>query len=189
MSRVTELAEAEAARAEAEDAKPRPGPEPEHKPEPELEPPKEGGDKAAKAMDGHITRYVTRVAEIMGEDFALVFPCAACAEGIPGFVFTAPSAEPDYLEDPDTMTCPRCAGWTKLRSGAKDEVNRLKACSQCAGTGYVQRPATQPNYGYPPPPTGSVSYVPAASALDNRDQWGRAQGHPQWGVDPDTIGR
>jgi hypothetical protein len=51
-------------------------------------------------------------------------------------IAAAPTAA-DLQPASDTETCPECAGWGDVLTGAKVERGRIKPCSRCTGTGYI----------------------------------------------------
>lgn len=119
----------------------------------------------------------------LGTEFTLV-PGEDGAE----LEFRAPREEPPYEKAPDKDECPECAGYGMVLTGAKAEHGRVAPCSKCAGNGWVlvarDMPTPEPAYFPALPPTPSENA--AAVGLAN-DAWGRAAGHPHWGVPPASI--
>lgn len=172
---------AEATEAPDTDTEPDTDPEP-VQPEPELdtEPSAQAQiEKATKALAKEDERHAKRVAEIMGEDFALVHSCPACADFAAGFTLTDPDAGPPVLHGEQYEACGTCNGYGVVLTGALTDHGRTQTCTPCAGQGYVTKQAAPVQL---PPPPAAMQQTGAANAADVL----RAQGYMV--IDPPTSG-
>jgi hypothetical protein len=179
-------------RAQENEPDPEPDPEPEPEPEPEPTPePQSVSERDLKALGKVTETYTNGLKRVMGADFEALHECPTCTEQILGYVFAAPEPLDMFEVDPDKRECPTCKGYGQLRSGSKTD-NALTMCMTCTGNGYVTYQQQQPAYTPPPgtaPGTVPTGYLPASSdQMPTRDQWGRALGHPHFGMDPSSIG-
>ena len=162
-------------------------------------------EKRMRALDNEAMRHGKRVADIMGDDFALLIPSPI--DWTPGFLFD-PSQMPlppeavaaldallgrslgAELRDDDTKeTCDRCAGLGLLRTGSKVQNQDVLPCQTCLGQGWVNKAAMATNVT----PITPGSYAPnvqqgAQPVTVVRDPWGREQGQAHFGLDPNVVG-
>jgi len=182
-------AEAESTEAEeAEEAESEPVAEPEHEPTPEPPPVEE---KALKALGKVVETYANGLRRVMGDDFDALHECPTCVAIVPGFVLELPSPLDDFKPATDKTMCVSCNGHGQVISGAKN-ANALVMCMDCTGNGYVSiTPPQSVQQWQPPNGAGQVpvGYLPSsADQMPTRDQWGRPLGHPQFGMDPASVG-
>lgn len=212
MSAATELANAEADAVEAElgpDEELEPDGEQEAEPEPEPEPESEASIQAklkriSDQVDREDNRHEKRYAEILGDDFGMYAPCPLCQ--LAGYAFTYPpgtmpdeqraavalvlgeTAGTEYQQAPWAETCLTCAGNGVVLSGAATEHGRLIPCRDCNGSGWREKLAPPPTpifqaVAQPPAPQPFVGPDPSLPG----DKWGRQQGHPHYGIDPNLV--
>ena len=191
MSTAAQLAreEADAVEAEeAEEAETETEPEPEPAPEPEPEPPAPPTDKAIERV---LTTYYNGIKRVLGPAAEEMHPCPSCADQLPGFVLSLPTPVDELNEDPETKTCPQCAGKGSLKTGAAFGYVETAArmCGMCAGQGFVPKftnteiQRTMDNGGIPP------GYMVAdREMMPTLDSWQRPMGHPHFGIPPSSIG-
>jgi hypothetical protein len=188
---------------------PEPEPEPDDQPAPEPAPqPAPMGEKElaalGKKIDAENERHEKRLRELYGEQFEAMRDCPLCLTE--GFMFPLPLEARDPaqveavraalgeltapdLQDADWLElCPKCDGWGKVKTPAKNAENAEVNCRECASRGYREKvepaiawtpPAPPPTYGngapFAPPVYGEV------------DQWNRPSTHPHFGRDPVSV--
>jgi hypothetical protein len=161
--------------------------------------------KMTERLDKEDERHKNRYAEVLGDQFAEMGPCPRCLTR--GFIYSPDKfpvpdeqvaavqaslgllAEPELLEATDAVRCEACDGWGMVKTGAQNEQGAIKACTRCAGQGWVA----------PSPAAPVATFTSSAPLRENGspddeyasampDAWGRPVGHPHWGQDPATIG-
>lgn len=224
MGNVADLARAEAERAEAEqpddaDAEAEADEQPaEHVDQPaEGEQPPEQTPEQAQAMseramaammdklEKEAARHSKRIAEIMGDDFALLLPCPL--DFTPGFIWSPEVApvpdevkeavrlvigeqpRPDLRQAPDKTTCDECDGAGRTLTGALPSAQYELPCRKCNGQGWMANVSAAPLSLSPTPlvPAANVN-GPAATPERGPDAWGRPGSHPHWGINPADVG-
>lgn len=142
MSNAAELAREEADRVEAEEAAAAADDATDDATDDAPEEPSSNvsTDKALAAIAKEGDRHAAAVAKIMGDDFALVYPCPTCSEGIAGFTFEAPNNHGGLLPVDEFLTCDKCDGYGQVYTGARDSATWHTTCRKCAGQGYVEVP-------------------------------------------------
>lgn len=142
-SHVMEIAEQEAAEAEAEAAEEEEAEETvaEEAVEVDEASAQKNAEKAIAAIEKENVRHAKRVSEIMGDDFALVYPCTHCLDFSAGFTFTPPEEMPEMLFGRDYERCQWCNGHGKVKTHSVAEHGRENTCEDCNGQGYTRRPA------------------------------------------------
>jgi hypothetical protein len=158
-----------------------------------------------RKLDAEAERHAKRVAEIMGDDFALLVPSPI--DWTPGFIFgvdgmlPAPSqleeldailgraAGPDLKAAKDAQACEACNAIGDVLTGSRKEGQVTKPCTSCGGTGWTPKLAeAQP----PLVVTNIEAYTNGAVAQPNQfpvaDRWGRPAGHPHYGLEPAFVG-
>ncbi len=212
MATLTQLVEEEAARAEAEEPEEEEAEAEEPEPEPEPEEPEEAEEPEALAVIGEEEirkaekareAQRKRLAGILGETY-VAHECIFCSglgftpepppvgttltvvEGEDGLAFEAqPPAPPvPLLPAPDKEMCPECDGYGEVLSGSKAPHGAITVCSKCSGNGWVIVPRAEPVGALTMPP---MTVTPPPSLEGVPDAWGRAFGHPHWGVPPAQI--
>lgn len=157
-------------------------------------------EKAAKRIDTAKTTYAKKVAEVMGEDFALVHACPLCTTFAPGFRFDTEVPEdvkqavrveiglPDvanYKQTEAFWACQTCGGLGAVATGSQVVGKETHRCHTCQGKGY-QTTLSQP---------GPTAGAPLAAVADDdgdglpnvppdADPWGRVPSDPLYGVMP-----
>ena len=185
-------------------------PEPEPEGEPELLAPspadqQETWDKAAASAQ----TWRRRVENLFGEDFEALTGCPLCPDNLPGFIIPeALSPElrkqvidylqgqdaPEMTQEPGIEACDVCNGWGEALTGSKVPGKQTKLCSKCSGNGWTtnqDRQQWEQNavlrgqaaLAVVPP----VTFSPATITLPQTDQWGRPQGSPFYGHDPQYM--
>lgn len=213
MSEISEKARAEAEEVEKEEAEEAELEEEEaEEAEPEAEPDPELSSEAVlqrdKSLESEAKRHETRLATLHGaEEWELYNMCPLCiGDGflvpwsngeLPDEQFAAITAlaghmpAVELIEDSDYQGCTHCGGAGETRISEPNPRGVTKQCDKCLGSGYV--PAA-PKFAQPAPlatlQNGTEPVVipsnwgsPAAN-----DQWGRAAGHPHYGIDPAIAG-
>lgn len=118
-------------------------------------------DKALKAMEKENDRHATAVAKIMGEDFALVYPCQHCVDFASGFTFTPPEESGKLKRGEEFQTCDKCDGEGQVDTGAKKTATWHTTCRKCNGQGYIEVPLPSV-YEAPAPAPASTNLNEAA---------------------------
>ena len=180
-------------------------PEPEPEPEPHEPSSQTVLDQRARNLEGETRRHEKALRKIYGDDFETLAVCPLCLSD--GYIIPAPPgamppeqweavqlaagqlAEENYREADFAETCPTCDGWGKVLSGSKDPTHRTIPCRPCEGKGWKAKlgePAPLPTFTLPapPPPNGAASI----DWTRPRDQWGRPEGHPHFGMEPSLVG-
>lgn len=213
MSTATEIAEREALEAEAENPDDEPEPdepepdEPGNEPEPEpAEPPSDvAAEQAFVKLDKAAQNYGKAVMKAVDGSPVAPDKCPCCS--IPGLVFPYNPEDIDdydrklavdayfgapevkYRKDTTRVECPDCDGHGRVLTGSKHVNHLTDNCMTCAGQGYVaatSTAATQPPlYSIP---TGNPIGPPNPPPGMPNDQWGRAWGALNYGIDPSTNG-
>lgn len=156
-------------------------------------------------LEREAERHAKRVAEIMGEDFALLVPSPV--DWTPGFIFNVEGMLPEpeqlaaldaimgrgsfetYSPAPDAEGCETCNALGEVLTGSKKDGQRTKPCSDCTGTGWrhkmlppaaVQQLPNSTQQGF------SIAAPP--NTVQVADQYGRPFGHPHYGMNPASIG-
>ena len=196
----TEPTEPEPTEPEPEPDTPLEGPEPEPEPtEPEALTEKEIG-KRIDALEREKERHAKRVSEILQEEALDLVVCEACEVAIPGFHYPAAmypadssqralyellggGAEAQFMHPSLYVICETCNGHGQVLTGARNDLNRLKACPDCGTAGYHDRNAQRPNVvALPQPqPPGQPSEQPQPQTVDV-DFLQRPRGHPNFGL-------
>jgi hypothetical protein len=158
-----------------------------------------------RKLDAEAERHAKRVAEIMGDDFALLVPSPI--DWTPGFIFgvegmlPAPSqlealdailgraTAPDLKAAKDAQACEACNAIGDVLTGSRKEGQITKPCTSCGGTGWVPKLAEAP-------PSQIVSNVAMYTNTETNqpnqfqvaDRWGRPVGHPHYGLEPAYVG-
>lgn len=162
-------------------------------------------EKLTEKLAREADRHAKRVQEIMGEDFALLVPSPV--DWTPGFIFNVPEMHPfpeqvdallalvgrtadaELLEAEDAQACDKCNALGRTLTGSRVDGQVTKPCGKCNGTGWVTRfapvvvPQTFPNGG-----NVSTGQPISPDTFQVKDQWGRPNGHPHFGLDPVTVG-
>jgi hypothetical protein len=212
MSAATEIANAEADKVEAElgpDEELDPDGETDEEPEPEPEGESEASiqariKKISDQVDREDERHVKRYREIFGEEFDSTYKeCPLCQ--LAGWAFPYDGNMPeeqrqvvalvigedggtDYKEAQFSQTCDACDGLGQVLSGAKTPHGQLVVCRKCTGNGWIEKlpaPISLVPPAAPSPPPGVPFAGPDPSLAP--DQWGRQQGHPHYGIDPNLV--
>lgn len=196
--REEEDAHADEAQSEPEEVEPEPEPEPEGH--------AIGPDELRKA-ERAIDSQRKKLAGILGDDY-VSHDCVLCGgigfvpelppigttftieEGEAGPVLRAeaPLSDADLLQAPDKGPCDECGARGFVLTGSKNPNAKMAPCSKCSGNGWVQKAREVPMQSFglaPNTTTGTPS--PSAVAGMGPDAWGRAAGHPHWGVPPASI--
>ena len=162
-------------------------------------------DALTKKLEAEAARHEKRVAEIMGEDFALLVPSPV--DWTPGYIFNVPEMHPqpeqvaalhallggvapvDFPDDPGRTTCDMCLGTTKLKTGSLDPIEAALPCRFCQGHGWTG----EGNPKIEPVHIASVTHLvqgdpPQPNTLQVADRWGRPVGHPHYGLEPAFVG-
>jgi hypothetical protein len=159
-----------------------------------------------KKLEGEAVRHRNAVGRILDGDITDLVTCPLCLEHIPGYLFD-PTRVPfpedvklgleqllgmsnDFVQDPKYEECPNCRGWGRTLSGARNMEHKTKLCDTCGGNGYVPKGSANV-FQIPQPITNATVALPATYAThpsEGPDQWGRAPGHPEYGIDPNLVG-
>lgn len=162
-------------------------------------------DQLTKRLESEADRHAKRVAEIMGDDFALLVPSPV--DWTPGFIFNVPEMHPtpeavaalhallgevppaDYPDDPGRQACDVCLGTSKLKTGSLDPNEGALPCRFCMGHGWIGEgnPKVQPLQLVPPVASENGAQQ-QPNALQVADRWGRPFGHPHYGLEPAYVG-
>ena len=162
-------------------------------------------DALTRKLEAEAARHAKRVAEIMGDDFALLVPSPV--DWTPGYIFNVPEMHPtpDAIEElyallgenapvdmqpaTDAEACEACNALGEVLTGSRKPGQQTKPCVSCGGTGWKPKAAplapvapityTQPQPQYPGN-GGSANTFP--------DQWGRPLGHPHYNIAPADVG-
>ena len=177
MSAATELARAEADAVEAEDVDTD---EAEDEADDEAEAAAESSsnvsmEKALQKLEAENVRHGKRVAEIMGDDFALVHVCTHCQDFAAGFTLTPPDEAPPLVHGGEFQRCGKCNGYGQVLTGALTDHGTTTTCRGCSGQGYIE--VVLPLAPLPPMPGQSNQHASLANEL-------RAQGFMV--IDPPT---
>lgn len=149
-------------------------------------------------------RHAKRVADIMGDDFALLVPSPV--DWTPGFIFNVPEMLPfpeqvaeldaligragaeDFEDAPDAEACSQCHAKGHTKTGSLVDGQRTKPCGKCNGSGWVTKmpplvSVPQPDY------TQNATHGQPISpdVYQVKDSWGRPANHPHFGIDPVSI--
>lgn len=157
-----------------------------------------------RKLENEASRHEKRVAEIMGDDFALLVPNPT--DWTPGFIFNVPemhpvpeqiaelhallghASAPELREAEDAEGCEKCNALGEVLTGSRKPGQETKPCSACSGTGWKTKMPTAPQM-----PTVTFAQQPANGAqvtpetYQVKDSWGRPHGHPHFGIDPVAI--
>lgn len=162
-------------------------------------------EKRMAQLDKESARHAKRVAEIMGDDFALLVPSPV--DWTPGFLFNVPEMLPqaeqvdallsllgrtdprDLRAAPDAEVCETCNGWGVGLTGSKAQGQETKPCKDCQGNGWRTKvqplaPVVTYDYGQNTGTAGPPPNTPFQAA----DRWGRPSGHPHYGLEPAQVG-
>lgn len=155
-------------------------------------------------LEREADRHAKRVAEIMGDDFALLVPSPV--DWTPGFIFDIPPMHPtpdqvaalhailgqaapaEYPFDPDREACDVCEGTGNLRTHSHVPAEVALPCRFCQGHGWVGEgnPKIEPFKLAPVQPLPAGAPV-TPDTYQVKDSWGRPAGHPHFGIDPVAI--
>lgn len=162
-------------------------------------------DTLTKKLEAEAERHAKRVAEIMGDDFALLVPSPV--DWTPGFIFNVPEMHPDetalatldailgrgasaeLLPAEDAEACPKCNALGEVLTGSRKDGQKTKPCAACSGTGW--RTKLQPVSPPPAPPATTTNGTTSGYNINQvpiPDAWGRQQGHPHYGIPPAQVG-
>jgi len=170
-------------------------------------------DARHNKLDAEAQRHEKRVAEIMGDDFALLI--RSPLDWTPGFLWN-PAVAPlppeiagatmallgvespaDYAHDPGRQTCDKCNGLGQLATGSLVQEQATLPCRFCRGYGWTgegnpeQLPAPTPIvpqvYATSGAPT-TATLPPPNQPVQAADRWGRPAGHPHYNIDPAQVG-
>jgi hypothetical protein len=162
-------------------------------------------DKLTRQLEKEAERHAKRVAEIMGDDFALLVPSPV--DWTPGFLFNVAEMLPtpeqvaelhallgggapvELREAEDARSCDKCNGLGDVLTGSRKPGQETKPCSGCGGVGWVHKAAP---VALVAPIAGTASQmpvsVPTPETYQVKDSWGRPMGHPHFGLDPVSVG-
>ena len=174
----------------------------------EAQPAQPRSQKEIEELQGKLERegerHAKRVAEIMGDDFALLVPNPT--DWTPGFLFNVPEMLPfpeqvaafdaiigrgasaELAEAEDAEGCDKCNALGEVLTGSRKQGQETKPCSACNGTGWKTK-----LYPVAPPAqlsgsiSGNVSGPVTPDTYQVKDSWGRPRGHPHFGIDPVSI--
>jgi hypothetical protein len=158
-----------------------------------------------RKLEAETKRHENVLRKVYGDDFADLAVCPCCLSD--GWIIPAPpGAFPpeqweavkmacgqegdvqfkmaDYAEP-----CPQCEGWGKVATGSHVPDLGTPLCRDCNGQGWreKQAPLTAVPQWTPTPPAPATETL----ALDwtrPRDAYGRPEGHPRFGIDPQYNG-
>jgi len=162
-------------------------------------------DDLTKKLEAEAARHEKRVAEIMGDDFALLVPSPV--DWTPGFIFNVPEMHPtpeavatlhallgqsapvELREADDAEGCDKCNALGEVLTGSRKPGQETKPCTACTGTGW--RTKAQQLQAVPTP----TIYTGTGTTLGNgpnqfpvADRWGRPYGHPHYNIEPANVG-
>jgi hypothetical protein len=162
-------------------------------------------EKVLKKLDNEAERHVKRVAEIMGDDYpeqrawALTFPPDKYfppdaapfppehKEAVLGILGIQPG--PEFAESPDAEPCETCKALGKTLTGSLVPEQRTKLCKDCQGAGWKPKAVIVGGTNLPPlNPEANGGETGGAATISIPDVWGRAPGHPHYGVPPAQVG-
>jgi hypothetical protein len=161
-------------------------------------------DELTKKLEAEAQRHAKRVAELMGDDFALLVPSPV--DWTPGFLFNVPEMLPspdavaaldailgraggvEFLPAEDAEACSKCNALGQVLTGSRAPGQETKLCVTCNGAGWVtkQIPYTPPvlvQNGAVQPNSATVQPNQPIAA----DRWGRPYGHRDYGLDPSLV--
>jgi len=192
------------------DAEPDEDEDEELEPEPEPSEPSEPSSETVlaerhKALASETRRHETRLRTIYGNDFESLAVCPLCLAD--GWIVPAPPgamppeqweavqlasgqvAERVLLKAKHTIRCEDCDGWGMVDTDARNEHTNEIQCPACEGKGWKAKLGEQhppPTFALPvpPPPNGAVSI----DWTRPKDNWGRPEGHPHFGMEPSLVG-
>lgn len=162
-------------------------------------------DALTKKLEAEAVRHEKRVAELMGEDFALLVPNPT--DWTPGFIFNVPEMHPtpeavaelhallgggspvELKPATDAEACEACNALGEVLTGSRKPGQETKPCVACGGTGWKPKSAplapVAPLPAYTPPNSGTN--VPP-NAFTGPDAWQRPFGHVHYGIPPAQVG-
>lgn len=216
MSRATEIAEREAAEAEAEnpDAEPAEPIEPDDDEEDEAEEAEEAPSEPSslsqvenidKALGAERKRHAKALAKALGDQWEHFAMCPLCQVDGYAMPYGPGEIEPSQRdaimtvmgeggpghvrEHPTKVRCDFCDGWGKLYTGSRDAAYEYDACIKCGSSGTMDKTvAERPLQAVPAPTVYPWDETPPAPVVSpNVDRWGRNMGHPDFGLDPNSI--
>ena len=122
--------------------------------------------KVLAAMDRENNRHARAWAKLVEVEVEELHECPTC-DGI-GFTPEPVAGESELQHDPFTETCPRCAGYGEVLTGAKASALATIPCPGCGSTGYVQKQehpeaGAAPGNGAPAATLPPPSYFPDPS--------------------------
>jgi hypothetical protein len=118
-------------------------------------------ERGFKTVDQAAAAYMKKIGGAFPDGAINLELCPLCTGRVPGLVdldfagripeavknatmaYLGFAAEQEYEPDPETQTCPVCAGKGEVATGSKVPGNDKRKCLRCQG------------YGYYPPPSGS----------------------------------
>ena len=213
MTSIVDQANAEADAAEAEFPDEEAEEEIEADDESETEEPEASGaamtekqrERIIDKLDRENDRHTKRVAEVLGSDVSDLAPCPLCWEHAQGYILVGVMVdevtaamtrqvlgieeEPEFLPNPEFVTCQTCAGLGHVLSGSRVRDQITVPCPKCTSKGFERVPIA-----WTPPPAPALAAVPQPGPDWSQlppgpaDQWGRPAGHPHFGMDPAKIG-
>lgn len=162
-------------------------------------------DALTKKLEAEAARHEKRVAEIMGDDFALLVPSPV--DWTPGYIFNVPEMHPqpeqvaalhallggaqpvELLPADDAEPCPKCNALGEVLTGSRKPGQETKQCRHCTGAGWITKAAPLATVQ----PLAQTSYTGAAQPVEPNtmqvaDRWGRPVGHPHYGLEPAFVG-
>lgn len=162
-------------------------------------------DALTKRLEAEAERHTKRVAEIMGDDFALLVPNPT--DWTPGFIFNVPEMHPtpeavaelrallggaaplELREAEDAEGCGKCNALGEVLTGSRKPGQETKPCTACTGTGWRTKAAPlQVPLQVVSNDNGTV-YTPAQpNQFQVADRWGRPFGHPHYNIEPASVG-
>jgi hypothetical protein len=216
VSRATEIAEAEAERAEAEnpDEEPVEPIEPdddddaeaeETEPEPSEPSSLSQVENIDKALGAEQKRHAKALAKALGDQWEHFAMCPLCQVDGYAMPYAPGEIEPEQRdailvvmgesgnqalkEHTTEVRCPTCDGWGEMRNGSRRAEQSTSACQACMGTGHIDKSQLASNTpALAAVPTYPWDETPAAPVVaPNVDRWGRNMGHPDFGLEPNTI--
>jgi hypothetical protein len=162
-------------------------------------------DALTKKLEAEAARHEKRVAEIMGDDFALLVPSPV--DWTPGYIFNVPEMHPqpeqvaalhallggaqpvELRPATDAEACEACNALGEVLTGSRKPGQETKPCVACGGTGWKPKSAPlAPVQVFPAGGNGNDAQPVQPNTLQVADRWGRPVGHPHYGLEPAFVG-
>lgn len=180
--------------------------------DPEPEP--EGlSEKDIEVLQGKLEkethRHTSRITEIMGDDATILVPCELCEPNIPGWrwpvIAEGDAREPlyalvngeqgtGYAEDDDAQACDRCNALGSTLTHSRVPGSELLPCGKCKAKGWTSEADRLAWDSAESAKTEAASFSQNVSQFPAqpptslaRDTWGRTQGAPFFGMDPQFM--